>query len=178
MVAPWMTLLSQAAVVLSPESVVQLKCTASRTRNCGSVRFSNARWTLIRVEARAANAAKSGTGGRIRSGRASRRFRSWRSLRAARSWAKARIADTVLTLPRWNRSALGRRLGAVPPAHSCDHQHHHEKKRGREAEVGNGNESQPYLPLKKLSQQHCGQREQADQREHDGGDGEQSERAA
>ena len=79
---PLISFFSIAADALCPVSALVHRCRVSRTCICGRLSRSSARCTLTRPLARAARAAKSGTPGEIRSGRAENRARNDSSLRA------------------------------------------------------------------------------------------------
>ena len=91
----------------------------------GRFRRSRARCTLTRALARAARAAKSGTPGDIRSGRAANRARSDSSLRASSSLLSARMRDISPTLPPAGVSCPAAGGNAV------DHQHEHQQESRR-----------------------------------------------
>ena len=87
-VEPLMSFFSVAAGALWPVSVLVHRCRVSSTCISGRLSRSSARCTLTRPLARAARAAKSGTPGEIRSGRAENRARSESSLRACQFLAE------------------------------------------------------------------------------------------
>src|SRR5688500_11643685 len=136
-----MSFLTPAAEALCPVSVLVHRCSVSSTCMCGRSRRSSARCTLTLALARAAKAAKSGTPGEMRSGRATNKPRSESSLRASSSLLSARIRDISPTLP--------------PPAVSCpascchaiDQQHEHQDESERKpVECGRGNPGRGRLP--------------------------------
>ncbi|MDI2023193.1 hypothetical protein PJL18_03741 [Paenarthrobacter nicotinovorans] len=105
-----MTFFKPAAETLCPVSVLVHRWRVSRTCISGLFRRSSARCTLTRALALAANAAKSGAMGEMRSGRAANKARSELSLRASSSLLSARIRDINPTLPPRGNSCpiLGR----------------------------------------------------------------------